>query len=102
LFLLSFLLLFPAIEMTSWADQWDTSADPSPRRGSGGDGKKQGGGGDRVEKTKAAAATGLKKVKEGTAQGFQWIKDKYHQKKNAGGGGKNSSKQGGGSQIAGY
>ncbi|KAM0914431.1 hypothetical protein ACQ4PT_011606 [Festuca glaucescens] len=67
--------------MTSWADQWDTAADPSPRRGSGGDGKKQGG--NRVEKTKAAAA-GLKKVKAGTAQGFQWIKDKYHHKKNAG------------------
>ncbi|KAK1605342.1 hypothetical protein QYE76_029015 [Lolium multiflorum] len=86
--------------MTSWADQWDTGADPSPRRGSGGggDGKKQGG--DRVEKTKAAAATGLKKVKAGTAQGFQWIKDKYHQKKDARGG-KNSNKQGGGgSQIA--
>ncbi|XP_047066781.1 uncharacterized protein LOC124674766 [Lolium rigidum] len=83
--------------MTSWADQWDTGADPSPRRGSGssGDGKKQGG--DRVEKTKAAAATGLKKVKAGTAQGFQWIKDKYHQKKNAG---KSSKQQGGGSQIA--
>jgi hypothetical protein len=83
--------------MTSWADQWDTGADPSPRRG--GDGKKQGG--DRVEKTKAAAATGLKKVKAGTAQGFQWIKDKYHQKKNTDGG-KNSKQQGGGSQIAGY
>ncbi|XP_051203987.1 uncharacterized protein [Lolium perenne] len=82
--------------MTSWADQWDTGADPSPRRGSG-DGKKQGG--DRVEKTKAAAATGLKKVKAGTAQGFQWIKDKYHQKKNAGAG-KSSKQQGGGSQIA--
>jgi hypothetical protein len=86
--------------MTSWADQWDTGTDPSPRRGSGGgDGKKQGG--DRVEKTKAAAATGLKKVKTGTAQGFQWIKDKYHQKKNTDGG-KNSKQQGGGSQIAGY
>ncbi|TVU28466.1 hypothetical protein EJB05_19983, partial [Eragrostis curvula] len=33
---------------------------------------------------KAAAATGLRKVKEGTASGFQWIKDKY-QKKNGGG-----------------
>ncbi|WVZ73623.1 hypothetical protein U9M48_021908 [Paspalum notatum var. saurae] len=41
-----------------------------------GGGKKQGG----VEKTKAAAATGLRKVKEGTASGFQWIKDKCQNK----------------------
>ncbi|XP_006647868.1 uncharacterized protein LOC102717958 [Oryza brachyantha] len=67
---------------TSWADQWDYGGDPSPRAARR-DGKKQGG----VEKTKAAAATGLKKVKEGTAHGFQWIKDKC-QKKNHGGGGK--------------
>ena len=57
----------------------------------GGDTFKKGG----VEKTKAAAATGLKKVKAGTAQGFQWIKDKY-QKKSAG----KSGKQGGGSEVA--
>ncbi|CAM0913486.1 unnamed protein product [Alopecurus aequalis] len=83
--------------MTSWADQWDTGADPSPRpRGGSGDGKKPSGG---VEKTKAAAATGLKKVKAGTAQGFQWIKDKCQKKS-----GKNSDHKqgGGGSQIAGY
>ncbi|KQK01987.1 uncharacterized protein LOC100841037 [Brachypodium distachyon] len=60
---------------TSWADQWDYGSDPSPRADHG---KKQGGG---VEKTKAAAATGLKKVKEGTAHGFQWIKDKCQKKK---------------------
>ncbi|CAM0944253.1 unnamed protein product [Alopecurus aequalis] len=64
---------------TSWADQWDYGSDPSPRAGSGGAGKKQEGGG--VEKTKAAAATGLKKVKEGTAHGFQWIKGKVQKKK---------------------
>ncbi|KAF7100501.1 hypothetical protein CFC21_102011 [Triticum aestivum] len=76
---------------TSWADQWDTGADPSPRaRGGNGDGQKGG-----VEKTKAAAATGLRKVKAGTAQGFQWIKDKY-QKKSAG----KNGKQGGGSEVA--
>uniref|UniRef100_A0ACD5ZIL9 Uncharacterized protein n=1 Tax=Avena sativa TaxID=4498 RepID=A0ACD5ZIL9_AVESA len=63
----------------SWADQWDYGSDPSPRApGGGGNGKKQGGG---VEKTKAAAATGLKKVKEGTAHGFQWIKGKVQKKK---------------------
>ena len=58
---------------SSWADQWDYGSDPAPRAG----GKKQGG----VEKTKAAAATGLKKVKEGTAHGFQWIKGKVQKKK---------------------
>ncbi|KAI4982025.1 hypothetical protein ZWY2020_022517 [Hordeum vulgare] len=46
--------------------------------GAGAGGKKQGGG---VEKTKAAAARGLKKVKEGTAHGFQWIKGKVQKKK---------------------
>jgi hypothetical protein len=66
---------------TSWADQWDYGSDPSPRAASTGDGKKQGGG---VEKTKAAAATGLKKVKEGTAHGFQWIKGKVQKKKQGG------------------
>uniref|UniRef100_A0A0D9VKU7 Uncharacterized protein n=1 Tax=Leersia perrieri TaxID=77586 RepID=A0A0D9VKU7_9ORYZ len=65
---------------TSWADQWDYGGDVSPRAARRDGGKKQGG----VEKTKAAAATGLKKVKEGTAHGFQWIKDKC-QKKNGGG-----------------
>ncbi|KAG8072340.1 hypothetical protein GUJ93_ZPchr0006g44003 [Zizania palustris] len=90
---------------TSWADQWDYGGDPSPRAaagrgrdGGGGAGKKKGG----VEKTKAAAATGLRKVKEGTAHGFQWIKDKcQNQKKNGGG----KTQKGGdseGSGIAGY
>ena len=70
---------------TSWADQWDYG-------GSGG--KKQGG----VEKTKAAAATGLRKVKEGTVSGFQWIKDKCQKK--SGGGKKQGAHEGSG--IAGY
>ncbi|KAI4982019.1 hypothetical protein ZWY2020_022511 [Hordeum vulgare] len=61
----------------SWADQWDYGSDPAPRAAGAG-GKKQGGG---VEKTKAAAARGLKKVKEGTAHGFQWIKGKVQKKK---------------------
>ena len=83
---------------TSWADQWDYGGDPSPRargRQDTGGGKKQGG----VEKTKAAAATGLRKVKEGTASGFQWIKDKC-QKKSGGGGKKQGAHEGSG--IAGY
>jgi len=81
---------------TSWADQWDTGGDPSPRapRDRGRAGKTGGGVG---EKTKAAAAAGLRKVKEGTAHGFQWIKDKC-QKKSAGGGGKKQQ----GSEVAGY
>ncbi|KAL5199867.1 hypothetical protein ABZP36_021070 [Zizania latifolia] len=82
---------------TSWADQWDYGADPSPapasgkRSGGGGGGKKNAGG---VERTKAAAASGLRKVKEGTAQGFQWIKDKYHQQKKASGSGSGGKKHG--------
>ena len=77
----------------SWADQWDTGADPSPRapRDRGRAGKAGGGVG---EKTKAAAATGLRKVKEGTAHGFQWIKDKCQKKS----GGKKQQ----GSEVAGY
>ncbi|XP_062233191.1 uncharacterized protein LOC133930545 [Phragmites australis] len=66
---------------TSWADQWDYGGDPSPRAPRERDvGKESGSVG---EKTKAAAASGLRKVKEGTAQGFQWIKDKC-QRKNGG------------------
>ncbi|GJN29172.1 hypothetical protein PR202_gb17369 [Eleusine coracana subsp. coracana] len=77
---------------TSWADQWDNGGDPSPRaaRDDGAGGKK---GSGAAEKTKAAAASGLRKVKEGTAQGFQWIKDKCQRKS----GGKKQ-----GSEIAGY
>uniref|UniRef100_A0A804M8R4 Uncharacterized protein n=1 Tax=Zea mays TaxID=4577 RepID=A0A804M8R4_MAIZE len=33
-------------------------------------------GGDVGQKTKVAATTGMRKVKEGMSQGFQWIKDK--------------------------
>ncbi|GFP98473.1 hypothetical protein PHJA_001991200 [Phtheirospermum japonicum] len=63
----------------SWADQWDTAQEPLPEK------KKSGGGsaskygkkvGEGLGKTKAAATTGVKKVKEGTSVGFQWIKDK--------------------------
>lgn len=61
---------------TSWADQWDyndlEAVQEEKKRSSG---VKNG-----VEKTKAAASTGLKKVKEGTTLGFQWIKDKYQKR----------------------
>jgi hypothetical protein len=74
---------------TSWADQWDNGDDPSPRAAGDGGGK-QGAAG----KTKAAAANGLRKVKEGTAQGFQWIKDKCQRK--------NGGKKQGSDEVAGY
>ncbi|CAO1947479.1 unnamed protein product [Urochloa humidicola] len=85
---------------TSWADQWDTGADPSPRAPRDGRGGKAGGVGGVGEKTKAAAATGLRKVKEGTAHGFQWIKDKCQNKGSNGGGGGGKKRQG--SEVAGY
>lgn len=72
---------------SSWADQWDYKYNegPSPQesnqKSSSLGGGMKGKYGQKVEeglgKTKAAAATGVKKVKEGTSVGFQWIKDKY-------------------------
>ncbi|CAL9095257.1 unnamed protein product [Musa acuminata var. zebrina] len=70
---------------TSWADQWDYS-DHGRQLGEKKKKKKKsssgGGGGWKsgVEKTKAAASAGLKKVKEGSSTGFRWIKDKYHER----------------------
>ncbi|KAJ1258804.1 hypothetical protein BS78_10G102800 [Paspalum vaginatum] len=85
----------------SWADQWDYGGDPSPRapRDHARGGKGGAGAGGVGEKTKASAATGLRKVKEGTAHGFQWIKDKY-QKKTGGAGKKQQQQQG--SEVTGY
>ncbi|CAL9120758.1 unnamed protein product [Musa textilis] len=66
---------------TSWADQWDYSdhgrqlGEKKKKKSSGGGGWKSG-----VEKTKAAASAGLKKVKEGSSTGFRWIKDKCHER----------------------
>lgn len=70
---------------TSWADQWD----PNPEYG-GPASKKSGGGGssygkkvgEGFGKTKAVASTGVKKVKQGTSLGFNWIKDKYQKTTN--------------------
>ncbi|KAF5788654.1 hypothetical protein HanRHA438_Chr09g0373051 [Helianthus annuus] len=62
----------------SWADQWDHNPDPMPvstKKTGGGIGKKVG---DGFRKTKVVAATGAKKVKQGTSVGLRWIKDKYH------------------------
>ncbi|EXC32249.1 hypothetical protein L484_004752 [Morus notabilis] len=69
---------------TSWADQWDNNPDPvyDAKKSSTGNGgaavKYKQKVGEGFVKTKAVASTGVKKVKEGTSMGFQWIKDKYH------------------------
>ncbi|KAJ4712258.1 CDP-diacylglycerol-glycerol-3-phosphate 3-phosphatidyltransferase [Melia azedarach] len=69
---------------TSWADQWDDGPDPvsvpqkKKSNGTGTGGKYKQKVGQGFDKTKAAASTGMKKIKEGTSVGFQWIKDKYH------------------------
>nr|GMD27631.1 CDP-diacylglycerol-glycerol-3-phosphate 3-phosphatidyltransferase [Ipomoea batatas] len=72
---------------TSWADQWD----PEPlyhsndRRNGGGSSasssKVSGKMGETLDKTKAVASTGVKKVKAGASAGLHWIKDKYHKSK---------------------
>lgn len=66
---------------TSWADQWD----PEPaydgyykNNNRSTTSKFSNKVGDKFDKTKAVASTGVKKVKEGTRAGFHWIKDKYH------------------------
>ncbi|XP_042445339.1 uncharacterized protein LOC122030232 [Zingiber officinale] len=65
---------------TSWADQWDYGGSSAVAAG-----KNKKGGGSRwkggVEKTKAVASSGLKKVKDGTVNGFNWIKNKYQQRR---------------------
>ncbi|XP_050378015.1 uncharacterized protein LOC126795214 [Argentina anserina] len=71
-------------ETTSWADQWDYTNNNSsyPMDVKGGEpgtaAKCKQKVGEGLEKTKAVASTGAKKVKDGAASGFQWIKDKYH------------------------
>ena len=68
---------------TSWADQWDDGPDPVTV---GYSNKKSNGGstakykqklGEGLGKTKAVASTGMKKLKDGTSTGFNWIKTKY-------------------------
>ncbi|XP_019094857.1 PREDICTED: uncharacterized protein LOC109130094 [Camelina sativa] len=77
---------------TSWADQWDNSAKGGRIGGgaivsSGGGGTKPSNSntakykekmGQGLEKTKAVASSGFKKLKTGSAIGFRWVKDKYH------------------------
>lgn len=65
----------------SWADQWDYNPDPAPAESN----KKKTGlatakykekMGEGLVKTKTVASHGVKKVKEGTTVGIQWIKAK--------------------------
>ncbi|KAL3818655.1 hypothetical protein ACJIZ3_004560 [Penstemon smallii] len=62
----------------SWADQWDNGSDHvEEKRKSGGVAAKYGKKvGEGLGKTKSVASSGVKKVKEGTSVGFQWIKGK--------------------------
>ncbi|KAG8366219.1 hypothetical protein BUALT_Bualt17G0053800 [Buddleja alternifolia] len=58
---------------TSWADQWDPEplyTNPTPTTSGNSSSKFSG-------KTKAAASTGVKKVKAGATAGIHWIKNKY-------------------------
>ncbi|XAR50131.1 hypothetical protein NMG60_11004375 [Bertholletia excelsa] len=65
---------------TSWADQWENNPDPITveTRKSGGGGGMKAKINEGLGRTKSAASTGVRKVKEGTSHGFHWIKDKYH------------------------
>lgn len=67
------------------ADQWGYYSEQDRLATMVGNNKKSGadGGGWKkgVEKTKAAATSGFRKVKEGSSTGFNWIKDKYQQQR---------------------
>ncbi|THU46141.1 hypothetical protein C4D60_Mb09t01820 [Musa balbisiana] len=69
-------------EGPSLADQRDTSdhADLAKGKEESEEKNKKSGGGLKqgLEKTKAVASSGLKKVKEGSSTGFQWIKVLIH------------------------
>ncbi|CAI9092814.1 OLC1v1028151C1 [Oldenlandia corymbosa var. corymbosa] len=71
----------------TWADQWDsepayeynttTNKDSGSAKSSSKFSVKIGG---TVDKTKAVASTGVKKVKSGASAGVNWIKDKLPSK----------------------
>uniref|UniRef100_A0A3Q7FR00 Uncharacterized protein n=1 Tax=Solanum lycopersicum TaxID=4081 RepID=A0A3Q7FR00_SOLLC len=63
----------------SWADQWDYHKESYSKENKKGDFSAVGVGVAKKvgEKTKAVASTSMKKMKEGTSSGFQWIKEKY-------------------------
>nr|KYP46996.1 hypothetical protein KK1_031365 [Cajanus cajan] len=58
---------------SSWADQWDNGPDTVTESH---ESKKKSN--NALGKTKAVASTGVKKLKEGTSVGLQWIKTKYN------------------------
>ncbi|KAL5064695.1 hypothetical protein RYX36_026432 [Vicia faba] len=64
---------------TSWADQWDNGPDPimagSKNKNSTTKYKEKVGEG--LGKTKVVASSGMKKIKDGTSVGLNWIKTKY-------------------------
>ncbi|KAK7291657.1 hypothetical protein RIF29_06972 [Crotalaria pallida] len=65
---------------TSWADQWDNGPDPETvghDKKSNNSAKYKQKLGEGLGKTKAVASTGMKKLKDGTSVGFNWIKTKY-------------------------
>lgn len=64
----------------SWADQWDTGNYPTATPKEESRTKRM----QKVTakaKAKASASYGLKKIKNSTMAGVQWIKDKYRQRK---------------------
>ncbi|EXB82660.1 hypothetical protein L484_027841 [Morus notabilis] len=67
---------------TSWADQWDPEPITVPEKRTPGGGSSKAQFSQKMEdgfdKTKAAASRGFVKVKNGTAVGVRWIKEKYH------------------------
>ncbi|KAL2253537.1 UNVERIFIED_CONTAM: hypothetical protein Sindi_0148400 [Sesamum indicum] len=66
---------------SSWADQWDpqpTYSYPTTTTASNNSSSKFSDKfGDKLDKTKAVASTGVKKVKAGATAGIHWIKHKY-------------------------
>ncbi|KAH6763185.1 hypothetical protein C2S52_020618 [Perilla frutescens var. hirtella] len=65
---------------TSWADQWDPEPQysyPAAHTNSSNTSSSK-----FSDKTKAAASTGVRKVKMGATAGFHWIKNKYQKTTN--------------------
>ncbi|CAN8304752.1 unnamed protein product [Cochlearia groenlandica] len=77
---------------SSWADQWDNSGGSA--KGGGAVARSNGAApnsntakykeklGHGLDKTKAIASSGFKKLKNGSASGLRWVKDKYHKTTN--------------------
>ncbi|KAL0385620.1 UNVERIFIED_CONTAM: hypothetical protein Sradi_2956300 [Sesamum radiatum] len=61
---------------SSWADQWDPQPTYSYTTITTGSNKSSSKFSDKLDKTKAAASTGVKKVKAGATSGIHWIKHK--------------------------